>query len=64
MHVVCSWIGTSQPIAQKHYLQITDEHFDKAVQNPVQQTHAAPRMESQADPTAHEKTPVLQGGCE
>ena len=27
MHVVCPWIGNSQPIAAKHYLQVTDDHF-------------------------------------
>ena len=38
MHVVCQWIGNSQPIAAKHYLQVTDDHFSKAVRNPVQLT--------------------------
>ena len=36
MHVVCEWIGNSQPVAARHYLQVTDEHFRRAVQNPVQ----------------------------
>jgi hypothetical protein len=35
--VVCSWIGNSVAVANRHYLQVTDEHFAKAVQNPVQQ---------------------------
>ena len=61
MHVVCQWIGNSQPIAAKHYLQVTDDHFSKAVRNPVQQAAVLPRTGSQADRTAHEKTPVLQG---
>jgi len=38
MHVVCKWIGNSQPIAAKHYLQVTDEHYAKAAQNPAQYT--------------------------
>ena len=38
LHVVCYWMGNSQPIAAKHYLQVTDEHFrsaaeDEALQN-------------------------------
>jgi hypothetical protein len=37
MHVVCQWIGNSQPIAAKHYLQVTDDHFTKAVRLGVQQ---------------------------
>lgn len=40
MHVVCAWIGNSQPIAAKHYLQVTDDHFAKAAQNPAQTTRA------------------------
>lgn len=58
LHVVCAWIGNSQPVAVKHYLQVTDEHFAraakggaksgaKAVQNPVQQTAARHRTETQ-----------------
>jgi len=30
LHVVCSWIGNSQAVAAKHYLQVTDEHFQRA----------------------------------
>ena len=30
IHVVCAWIGNSQAVARKHYLQVTDEHFDRA----------------------------------
>ena len=41
-HVVVKWCGNSQPVAAKHYLQVTDEHFTKAVQNPVQQMHEIP----------------------
>lgn len=34
-HVVCRWLGNSPKVAQKHYLQVTDSHFEKAVQQPV-----------------------------
>ncbi len=36
LHVVTTWLGNSQLIAAKHYLQVTDEHFAKATQNPTQ----------------------------
>ena len=36
--VVCDWIGNTPEVARRHYLTITDEHFPKAVHNPVQQT--------------------------
>jgi len=31
IHVVCAWIGNSQQIAAKHYLQVTEEHFRRAI---------------------------------
>jgi integrase len=56
-HVVCAWIGNSRAVAKKHYLQVTDEHFeqaaqlpdatDEATQNATQQTPAEPCMTSQ-----------------
>jgi len=61
MHVVCQWIGNSQAIAAKHYLQVTDEHNERALQNPVQQPAASSRKGLQADSAAHKETPVLQG---
>jgi integrase len=32
MHVVCQWIGNSAAVAAKHYLQVTEEHYQQAVQ--------------------------------
>jgi integrase len=29
-HVVNAWIGNSRRVAEKHYLQVTDEHFERA----------------------------------
>jgi len=65
LHVVCAWIGNSAPVAAKHYLQITDEHFaqaaeapadavQKAVRNPVQQPAEMARKGSQP------KTPEMK----
>ena len=65
-HVVCAWIGNSQLIALKHYLQVTDDHFAKAVQNPVQQPAVLPRTGSQTDFPQMKQPPVVQGvagGC-
>lgn len=54
-HVVCAWIGNSVPVARKHYLQVTNEHFElaakrrtEAVQNPVQQAAGSDCTEVQA----------------
>ena len=30
-HVVVSWIGHSEKVARRHYLQTTDAHFEKAI---------------------------------
>jgi len=60
-HVVCAWMGNSWTVAQKNYLQVTDEHFAKAAQNPAQSAHATERTEPQAAMAAHEQTPVLPG---
>lgn len=64
-HVVCRWIGNSQQVARKHYLQVTDEHYARAqqpasesgaksdaraTQNPAQQPHAGPRTDKQHTP--------------
>lgn len=60
IHVVCAWIGNSQPVAAKHYLQITDQHFEKAIQgaaecgavalqNAVQQPAATSCLDSQIE---------------
>jgi hypothetical protein len=42
IHVVCAWIGNTEMIAAKHYLQVTEADFERAaksgavaVQNPV-----------------------------
>ncbi|WP_417392053.1 tyrosine-type recombinase/integrase [Gimesia sp.] len=36
-HVVCAWLGNSVKVARKSYLQVTDEHFQKAVRKAVLQ---------------------------
>ena len=47
IQVVCQWIGNSPQVASRHYLQVTEEHFAKAVQNPVQYPPATPSTDSQ-----------------
>ena len=29
LHVVCEWIGNTEMIAAKHYLQVTDADFER-----------------------------------
>ena len=60
VHVFCQWIGNSVPVAAKHYLQVTDVHFQQAAQNPAQYLQAERRT------TQHEsgQTPGIASGCE
>ena len=74
LHVVCSWIGNSEAVAAKHYLQVTDNHFELATQsnaksnaqydartthNPTQPTSA--KVGHQCHETR--KAPETQGFC-
>ena len=69
-HVVCKWIGNSLQVARKHYLQVTDEHYERAargespvsthsaLQNALQQRAATPRtaMHDESDESRNSRT--------
>ncbi len=70
-HIVCKWIGNSPQVARKHYLQVTDEHFKRAVrggkesgaqaaQNAAQQAHASSRKNSQSPRVDEHQTPTVK----
>jgi len=56
-HVVCAWIGNSKAVAAKHYLQVTDEHFASATQNPTQTAHD----NADCDGQQNQETPAMSG---
>jgi len=63
LHVVSAWLGHSAIIANKHYLQIRDEHFRQAaghcavtVQNAVQHSSVVKCSNSQESTTNKAKT--------
>ncbi len=67
-HVVCKWIGNSEPVAAEHYLQLTDEHFERAIigdekaaHNPAQQAHASGCTDKNKSRTNVEKSPCFVG---
>ncbi len=47
-HVVCAWIGNSKAVARKHYLRVTDEHFERASYIPVGDNEAAQNAAQQS----------------
>lgn len=46
IHVVTAWLGNSQLVATKHYLQVTDAHFEEATRFP---TRALTEIEGKAE---------------
>ena len=68
LHVVTAWIGNSELVAAKHYLQLTDEHFlratsEKAAQNAAQKLHEASGNESNAEPDEVTEVPTNSDHC-
>ena len=59
-HVVCAWIGNSIKVAEKHYLQVTEDHYRRALQNAVPQVPAPGRKESQRS----RKTAGIAASCD
>src|SRR5262249_5031156 len=47
--VVTKWLGHTEAVAEAHDWQVTEDHFQKAAQNPAQQTTAPSRREQKTD---------------
>ena len=58
LHVVVAWLGNSAPIAAKHYLQVTDADFNRAVQGGAKS--GALEAQNQAQQAAAENGRVSQ----
>ncbi len=70
--VVAKWLGNTQAVAMRHYVDVTDADFERALmghestdekvaQNPAQQAHAKARDERQATNLTIRKPSVLPG---
>jgi integrase len=57
-HVVCDWLGNSEEIARKHYIQTTDDHFARAVTSPSDVTQNAKQQST--EPTAVNPGPTTE----
>ena len=66
---VTTWIGNSEKVMMEHYLQVTEEHYERAakkavqnpVQNPVQTLHADDRQRLPAIATPTSQSLVVAG---
>jgi len=47
LHVVTAWIGNSAPIAARHYLQVTDDDFNAALERDADSDACATQMPTQ-----------------
>jgi hypothetical protein len=61
IQTVCAWLGNSERVARRHYLQVTEEHFARAsaAQNPAQQAPAGTGTQRQTVAAESQKAPVL-----
>jgi integrase len=48
-HVVSKWLGNSEKIAERHYLMVSDEHFERATQKTTQTPPATPRHDATSE---------------
>ena len=61
-HVVCDWLGNSEAVAMKHYLQTTDDHFSRAAGGSpkAKQSRAADDDDAPANPKADRRAEAKQ----
>jgi hypothetical protein len=63
-HVVCEWLGNTESVAREHYLRVTEDHFQDAIngalQNALQQPAVLHGTQPQTTSTTTRDTPVLQ----
>ena len=71
IHVVTAWSGNTPRIAMKHYLQVTDDDFERAAQggaqvaqNAAQHAHVSLRTHSQETTKAPAATRAYANGCD
>lgn len=56
-----TWIGNTRPVALKHYLQITDEHFEMAARGAAKSDAASARKGTATDCSPVPRTPKTLG---
>jgi len=64
IHVVCAWMGNSEAVAKKHYLQVTQEHIDRAlltVEQKIVEPRACAREPAAQNPAQQPSASVCNG---
>ncbi len=61
IHVVCAWLGNSTAIANEHYLQVTENHYESAAQIPAQSGTERRCQQETGLPAEKEKALVFKG---
>ncbi len=63
-HVVSAWMGNTQAVAERHYLQVTDEDFEratKAAQKAAQYRAESTGIARQTSGMAQQESPIIPG---
>lgn len=61
LHVVCAWLGNSTLVAQKHYLQVTDDDFRRGAQSGAVVVHKTVQHSAAPDRTDLQRSPEVVG---
>ena len=61
-YVVCKWLGNSARMAERHYLQVTDEHFSRAARSAAPHAHTGGHGGTNANWLESENTSIQ--GCD
>ncbi len=49
-HVVCKWLGNSPQVAHRHYLKVTTDHFEQALNSVPLSNRAANALQNRGEP--------------
>lgn len=63
VHVAAAWIGNSVAVAAKHYLQVTDEHFEQAAHNAAQKPQECAGNAPKSVPSKKHGRGQASGNC-
>jgi integrase len=62
-HVVCAWLGNSPRVAARHYLQVTDDHFDQATEKNAARALHPTAVSSVSGRTGPQRDSKFPGNC-